>query len=72
MNRRGGPNHHFSGGGPVASPGFVVGDVRAAAAAVAFALHLSVAAFRALASGPSSVLGVILANAALAATYCGM
>jgi hypothetical protein len=64
MNRRGGPHNHFIGGGRMVSHGFVVGDARAAFAVAAAALRLSAAAFRALASGPSGLSGVILASAA--------
>jgi hypothetical protein len=69
MNRRGGPHHHFLSGGRAESPSFVEGVVReaAAVAAAAAALRLSAAAFRALASGPGGLSGVILAKAVPAA-----
>jgi hypothetical protein len=64
MKRRGGPHHHFFGGGRVVSPSLVAGVARAAPAAAGAALRMSAAAFRALASGPGGLSGVILVNAA--------
>jgi hypothetical protein len=52
INRRSGPHHHFLGGKRVVSVGLVLGLAREVVVAVAAAICLSAAAFRALASGP--------------------